>query len=638
MADKEEKDKIFNQIKYYLLSSIQTIKIFDNDRIDCNWIEDELYIISSEFINKWKSLIHYNEIYNELKKNNISDKIDVNSCFKDIIINKIENLKVNSNIMKNKSFAEFNYSISNSLKDSLDSQKSINPNMDFELITKKCYESFIEKENNKHLGKISIKKGIKKIIIKASERIYIILYIKKQNENNINKEIKPFEQELIKLIIEIINEPNIDLINNFIDEIIKVNISNWLDEIKYNNLENKKQHSYKGINFFICKKREPMFSINQSYINTNESQISKSSTISLIREINYINTVIVTKIKNSSYIIASMYSLSQITEFAQYFYAKNINFNKCSKLINLFQEFMNELLKKNNNNDIFEPKDFMKILRSKNNEIFNFTEEKQPIVFIKKIFEYINSELNNKDKDIENDLINFRNNFNEDDKFIQYYNKDFMKPYNSIVSKIFYGIFQDNCASCGEYFKIFKYIDLNITEYSNYQNELDNSLVFYYLDDLIEFYFDYKFNNCKTCKNKIDRKIIKFPDIIIFNINWGQFSKDSGFNYEEELKEKNELFLEQNKLIFDDIIYLTKYNSSKGEKKEIKYKVRSIINYPIINDSNKNDKSWKKYITFNKHFVDDKLYSYQPSGTVDEIHNFNRKRFVPCVLFYEKIK
>jgi hypothetical protein len=333
MADKEEKDKIFNQIKYYLLSSIQTIKIFDNDRIDCNWIEDELYIISSEFINKWKSLIHYNEIYNELKKNNISDKIDVNSCFKDIIINKIENLKVNSNIMKNKSFAEFNYSISNSLKDSLDSQKSINPNMDFELITKKCYESFIEKENNKHLGKISIKKGIKKIIIKASERIYIILYIKKQNENNINKEIKPFEQELIKLIIEIINEPNIDLINNFIDEIIKVNISNWLDEIKYNNLENKKQHSYKGINFFICKKREPMFSINQSYINTNESQISKSSTISLIREINYINTVIVTKIKNSSYIIASMYSLSQITEFAQYFYAKNINFNKCSKLL-----------------------------------------------------------------------------------------------------------------------------------------------------------------------------------------------------------------------------------------------------------------------------------------------------------------
>ena len=635
MKDKEEIDKIYHQIKNYLLSSTQIIKIFNNNIIDYNWIEDEFFIISTDFINKWKSLIHFNEIYNELKRINKIDKID-DKMEKNIIMNKIVNLNFNSNNTKNLSFEELNFSIFKDKKDSM------NLYIDCELISKNAYESFIEEENDRNSGKVSIKKGIKKIIIKIKDRFYIILYINNQNRNIINeKDIKPFEQELNKLIIEIIDETNEDLLNKYIDLIIREDIYNWLDEIKFDNSLDKKQYSYKGVNFFLSKKREPMFSINQSYINKNESQISKSRNISLVRDINYINTILVAKIKNTSYIISSMYSLSQIAEFAQYFYAKNINFNHCSKIIIYFQDYMNQLLKKNDTNEIFEPKDFMKFLRDKDNKIFNFKEEKVPIVFIKKLFKYINVELNNKDKDIENYLINFIGNFNDKEKFIQFYNREFMKRYNSIVSKIFYGIFQENCTSCGEYFKKFKYIDLNITEYSNYQSELDNSLVFYYLDDLIEFYFnnENKSNNCKRCKNKrVDKKIIKFPDIIIFNINWGQFSKDNGFNYKDKLNEEKELLLEQNKFIFGEIIDLTNYNLNQVEKKKIKYKVRSIINYPIINDSNRNDKSWKKYITFNRHFVDNRLYSFQPSGTVDEIHNLNRIKFVPCVLFYEKIK
>lgn len=632
MKDKEEIDRIYFQIKNYKSSSDQIITIFNNEKIDSNWIEDEFYAISSEYINKWKSLIHYNEIIDELNKRNRRDNID-DIIDKKIIIKKIENLNINLNDINNLSFIELNSSIS---EDNIDTQKSINPYMDFELISKKAYESFIEDENNRNLGKISIKKGIKRILIKIPERFYIIFYMDNKNGYNIN------QKNIIKLVIEIINEGNIDSLNEFINTIIKINISDFFSQIKYDLLERKKQYIYKKVKFFLYQKREAIFSVNQSSINKIESQINKSSTISLIRDIDYINTLIITKIKNSSYIIASMYSLSQITEFAQYFYADNINFSKCSNLIIFFKKYMNELLKKNdNNNDHYEPKDFMKILRSKDNKIFDFLKEKEPIDFIKKIFEYINYELNNKDKDIENELNNFTNSFNEEDKFMQFYNRDFMKNCNSIVSKVFYGIFQEKCESCGEKFRSFKYIDLNITEYSNYQSKLDNSLTFYYLDDLIEFYFspDNESNNCKFCKIKkinktIDKKIIKFPETIIINIRWGEFSKDNGFNYVDNLKEKG-LLLEQNKFIIDEIIDLTNFNVNKNEK--IKYKIRSIINYPIINDTNKDIKYWKKYITFSRHFVNDKYYSYQPSGTVDEIHNFNRKKFVPCVLFYEKI-
>ena len=79
---------------------------------------------------------------------------------------------------------------------------------------------------------------------------------------------------------------------------------------------------------------------------------------------------------------------------------------------------------------------------------------------------------------------------------------------------------------------------------------------------------------------------------------------------------------------------MTKYAYIK--QKEIKYEIRSVINYPVINDDS--DKSWKKYMTFNKHLVDQKYYCYQPSGKVVEFNSMNRRRFVPSVLFYEKKK
>ena len=272
---------------------------------------------------------------------------------------------------------------------------------------------------------------------------------------------------------------------------------------------------------------------------------------------------------------------------------------------------------------------------------FTFKNEREPIDFLDIILKYLNYELNNKDKDIENDLILYQHKIKDPD-FVNFYVDNFVKMNNTIIYKIFYGVFKETslCEKCGESsnYKIFNYIDLNITNYSNYQSELDNSLVYYYLDELIEFYFNYenRYSKCEKCysNTKITKKIIKFPDIIIFRINWGRFSKDNGFQYEKKIEEEKNLILEENKLIFNDTIDLTNFDMYNN--KTI-YKVRSIINYSIINDNNKTEKCWKKFITFNRHLVDDSFYSYQPSGTTDKINNFDRKKFVPSILFFEKI-
>ena len=45
----------------------------------------------------------------------------------------------------------------------------------------------------------------------------------------------------------------------------------------------------------------------------------------------------------------------------------------------------------------------------------------------------------------------------------------------------------------------------------------------------------------------------------------------------------------------------------------------------------------KKFMSFCRHLTNDKLYCYQPNEIVGKMHNFNRKRFTPSVLFYIKL-
>ena len=314
-----------------------------------------------------------------------------------------------------------------------------------------------------------------------------------------------------------------------------------------------------------------------------------------------------------------MYSLSQIPEFTDYFFCNKNNQLFNSLLLSEFKNYIDNLWKSDDENT-FNPENFLLLLKKNNKNIFDNKSEKQPIVFLDKMLDYINEELNNKDIKITS--------------ILKETNEEFLDKYNSIVGKVFYGIFKQKniCNSCGKPNNdsaendMFKYINIDIDKYCEVEVKLDNSLTYFYLNDLIDFYFTNQmvFSFCENCKEKKEfkncKEIYKYPDILIINIDWGQFNEEEGF------------VLEENKLIFDRIIDLTKYSNIK--ENEIKYEIRSIINYPVNKIKN------RKYITFSKHLVDNKFYLYQPAGHVFKMKTkkINRNSFVPFVLFYEKIK
>ena len=210
---------------------------------------------------------------------------------------------------------------------------------------------------------------------------------------------------------------------------------------------------------------------------------------------------------------------------------------------------------------------------------------------------------------------------------------------NSIVSKIFYGIIhiKYSCDNCGELlnqeYKELENIEINIKNSKKYlnfsknktieinshsnSNSLDNSFITLYLDELIDSYFEpEKVNSeniCKKCKKsfiiKKEKTIYKFPQVIIINIDWGYFNKNKGFGFNE-----NEL-LDENKLNFNEEIDLKKY--AYNLKETIKYKIRSVITYPVINENNNNNKSYLKFMTFSRHLVDGKVYMYKANQILE---------------------
>ena len=634
----QSNNKYYKQFQNYYLSNLALLNILKNDNkqeYNKNWRDDLFFPIPLNYILNWQNLIGFMSICEKIKLNyNKITNHKINQINKYLLINESKN---NTNPIDKLNFK--------SLYDSfLGTSKNISPDSDFYLVTKNSLDSFVDKNSNQNTEKLLIRIGNKKIVVNINNNL-IIFYIEKK-ENNENKEnIQPYN--LINFIKKttIETEDKNAQMNELINDIIKMDIYDFFREVNYpkkGNNENNK-YIYKNIVLIILgdKTLKVSFNLGPS-IPTKISSISQSFIQDAVAYcLNYVNTIIVKKIKNSSYIIASMYSFAYIKSIVEYFFDQKKNtIIETSTLLILFRNYIYMLIKKNEENEKFIPQDFIRYLNKYYNQTFDLKEEKEPIIFIKTILDCLNDNLNNKDNTIKKIIKDSKNEFKNDKQFEKFYLEKFIPRYNSIISKLFYGIFQikNECCLCGGYkeYEIFNYIDINIQKYCDYNK--DNSLIYYYFDDLIDFYFnenqyledkDSKIE-CTKCKQKelknikTERIIIKFPEILIFNINWGKFNVCEGFG------------LEYNKLIFEEnqIIDLKNYSSNK--EKQIEYRLKSVINYPIINDSNKEDKSFKKFITFSRH-INNKDYFFQPSGLFRELTRYNRIKFAPSVLFYERI-
>ena len=639
---------LFLQVKNFILSNNKIYDILNDNIIQEDWKEDIFYAVSNDYILNWKKNIGYKEICKELhekgNKKIITDEDKEWCC--PLIEKNIKGKKLTQKNFTNSTIYDSIFSTIN-IFNFKDSPKKISPNTYFYLISRELWEILGLAENKEYSGIIPIITGKNKILIKfESNKIVLLSLINKSKVDPLN-----LEKYLIQYIIYFNNLQNEKEINNLVKKIKNMDLTEFEKKNGYLLIDNKK------LSIQTKEELDISFNINIQSImeksendNRNEEELKEEINSfhkkQSIKEVNYVCKSLVRKFSSSTYVIASMYSLSQIPEFTDYFYCNENNLLFKSKLLFYFAHFIHNLWKNTDEKTIFEPTYFLHYLNKANKDIFNFKMEIQPIVFLDKIFDYINKELNNKDFKIAKQLKETK--------------KEFLIKYNSIVSKVFYGIFkqENKCISCGKAKSknlendMFKYINIDIIKYSNEESKLDNSLTFFYLDDLIDFYFTKQMNLsfCENCKeNKefkiISKEIYKFPDILIINIDWGQFNEEEGFG------------LEENKLIFDQIIDLSKYAYIK--QKEIKYEIRSVINYPVTNKDK--DKKWKKYITFSKHLVNQKFYCYQPNGKVIEFkskgnnisfnssdnefnsseiefYSINRKKFVPSVLFYEKMK
>ena len=673
--------KYYHQFKSYFISNLKLLDIFKNSKekeSKCDWSEVLFRAINRYWLKEWKEFIGYDDICQELKKKNIN--IIKDDCKKVIISLIKENTKdkkkfekLNNSLIYESLLSSTNQSLNNSnnintsspSKEVTDSKNifsdNVIPETNFDLVSKEAWDLFDENKNNEKNnrdGKIPIKIGKNKIIIKFKEDLYIIQY-----PNPKIKEITDLENDLIQLKVKVYKgnpEEFVKVIfNKFppIKDFNEVNKYYGIDDNIILHITKKEIEKYKG--FFkvsnICSiKSEGNESTNKEmkkFPDISHKSLDKENLNINLQDVHYINKIMVRKLNNTTYVIASMYSLSQIKEFAEYFFINEKNNKKdknYSKILCNFRDYINQLWIDQNKNYLFEPKAFMKSLNEYDKNIFDFKDEKEPIIFLKEIFNYINKELNNKDKDLQ---LEIQKSFNEIPNVFNFSNfmKVFIKNFNSIISKVFYGVIlqQYICESCNKKNQIFEKLDileLNYNNYYNYKNELNNSniknsgnsesindsFVNIYLDDFINYYFEQQrlgninICNCDKSKIKIERKIYKFPETLIIYINWGKFSKDEGFGFDS------------NKLIFGEEIDLTKYNFNNNNINNIKYKIRSVIYYPVININNKNDRKLKKFITSCRHLVDQNIYFYYPSGEVILKNRVDRVDLIPSILFFEK--
>lgn len=200
-----------------------------------------------------------------------------------------------------------------------DNKEHICPNKSFYLISRKFWELINLDKNNEYSGKISIKTGKNKILIKCSNNQIILL--KLMNNKDVNIEPKNLQKYLIQYIINFDDLQDENEINKLINEINKMDLIDLEQKIRDNFLI----INDKKLKIQLKEALNISFNIDDSSINKistslNEEEIKNLEKVRSILNVNYICQTFVPKIKFCTYIIASMYSLSQIPEFTDYFF------------------------------------------------------------------------------------------------------------------------------------------------------------------------------------------------------------------------------------------------------------------------------------------------------------------------------
>ena len=323
----------------------------------------------------------------------------------------------------------------------------------------------------------------------------------------------------------------------------------------------------------------------------------------------------------TSYINSVIQCLSNSKKLTDYFLYKYEEKNKNLEISNELYKAFKYLWDNNNNNNPFSPNDLKSIISKESFYTGKKTNDiKDLIIFI---LDKLNKELNEmKDNGIEN--YNMINNLGIQEKSYELFEKYYNKNYNSIVSKLFYGIYEKKlkCKICNttKYnYDIFSFIEFPLEKIYQF---LDNKNIELY--KCFQFYKKEQFLTgqnkiyCDKCKNKNDSysssSLISIPNYLCIILNR---SYENSFKYKVKLNES---------------LDLTEYVDKKSEEKKLIYNLYAVINHKGI------DLKSDDYIAYCRHRINNNWYFYNDSIVSKCERKKDYLNGISCILFYQKIE
>ena len=620
----EDFDNLCYLLKAYIDSTTKISHLIISPEI--NKEKKQFYKVSKIWLSKLKKSLGFDDVVTELKNRKLDTFTVEDFIWVKPIIEK--NMKKSQDKKLDTSTLVFQKDLA---------ENSMN-SIEFDILDIPIFDSLNISLFNIFKEKVNVVEGKRKIIIQKDKNNYLIRYLSEKNNNS-------YREMFLKTNFEFMYHQEI------LNDILNYDILEWFKKIGCQDnipeILEKNSYSYK----YNVKEYELEIIINKEIFKLLGYE-DDSDEFSSFYEKSFPKKI-VQKIEKSSYIIATMQSLSQIIPFSTYFFS-NSTTNSIQKLVsstndkyfgilNEFRIYMINLWK-NEEEEVFTPKDFMKKLRKISNKKFNFSEELEPYEFYDYILKQLNLELNGIDSKMKVNLEIDVKNYNQNDKLKKYYNQ-IIKDNSSIIFKILYGIFKKTsfCNKCKQKdinYETFNLIDINIYEYYNYKKSKDKEpSKSFFLDDCLNYYFENQkeYSICNKCNKKADKsitkKIVGIPNYLIIRINWGQFKNDNGFICKDGINPsyqnlENTEIIEIKKENFDEDYT---FNDNKKIENNINYRLFSTVDY-----------FQKQNIFLSKCRMREKeksnnWYIFWCNSKGKEKREYTDEFSSPCLLFYEKI-
>ena len=545
------------------------IQNFANQNCAKEFKKHNHYLISKEWIGKWKQYIGYEEIKNKMKQMQKPTLESSDYQWVQTIIN---------NNTKDKALAPLvNRDIYETLFQNM-SAVTINQMKDFIVLDEQTFMSFINKndplenELSKH-PPVKIKVGNNKIIIKFDESNYLIYF--KYSDMNMGtlycELIFTLDQNNFRFLSMILNDiyycdmekwvnqngginclsyhyqtPNftLEIKNKTVIRLKSYNTENTIRPNLYPNEMNKVK------DFQNTLKTDPNLATQALQIFDFFSTTAKARAIQMNPNINQTNSFFphpigLQNIGQTCYMNATLECLSNIEELTVYIL--NYNFlaaNPLSKPLSLFYWdllrnlfFPNEEVKKVK---YFAPHFFKQIIGK--NPLFQgfHAADSKDLLFY--ILETIHDELNMPNNNINNN-INYNNvNMGDKNQVFALFMNDFISNNNSIISNLFYGFFETSlqCLTCRnikysfqsfniEIIPLIKAHQYKLQKYHNNSKPLNINDALESLAQNEKFVGDNMIycNDCKGLTEAIhQQKIFRTPRYLIIVLNRGKGNKD----------------------------------------------------------------------------------------------------------------